>query len=240
MVDRLYSTKSSADKGTLNQLKELVNRTSFGSNPKNNMKATESFFEVVLYAHIIAASKEYVSNNSNETVVIYDMAQKISSNFVKLTIPDSDNSSEETSTSTAEETEKDLVHAYAVDLLTTALLWYGFRDAIREGDGKRIIRYWKFLLAIFRAEKHYNYANEGFNLLAQTVLLSPRQVSEIIWSRTVNTAGMKGKNIPVDLHMEHLNRRLKIMLRNLGSNIHSPACCKGFRCCAKGLYTVYG
>ena len=58
-----------------------------------------------------------------------------------------------------------------------------------------------------------------FNFLAQTVLLSPRQVNELKWARTVNTSGRRGKNIPVDLHMEHLNRRLKVMLRNLGSNI---------------------
>ena len=29
------------------------------------------------------------------------------------------------------------------------------------------------LLPIFRKEKYYNYANEGVNLLAHTVLLSP-------------------------------------------------------------------
>jgi len=33
------------------------------------------------------------------------------------------------------------------------------------------------------------------------------------------------KNIPVDLHMEHLNRRLKIMIRNLGANV-SPGTVK--------------
>lgn len=86
-------------------------------------------------------------------------------------------------------------------------------------------------MAIFRTEKHYNYANEGFNFLAQTVLLSPRQ---ILWSRTVNTCGMKGKNIPVDLHMEHLNRWLKIMLRNLGSNINPSTAQRA----AKGLGVV--
>ena len=238
MVDRLYSSKSSADKGTLFQLKELVNRKSFGKVPKNNMKATESFFEVVLFAHVIAASNEFKS----ETADVNELAQKIVSNFVKLTVPppnesttssteedsecDEENSSIEDADCDSEEsaseegTETDYVFTYAVDLLTVTLLWYGFCDAIREGDGNRILRYWKFLLAIFRKEKHYNYANEGLNLLAQTMLLSPRQVCEILWSRTVNTRGIEGKNISVDLHMEHLNRRLKIMLRNLRSNIN--------------------
>ena len=33
----------------------------------------------------------------------------------------------------------------------------------------------------------------------------------------VNTHGFPGANIPCDLHMEHINSRLKIMLHNLGS-----------------------
>ena len=58
MVDRQYSTKSACDKGTLYQLKQVVNRTSFGKEPKHNIKATEDFMEVVLYSHILAAANE--------------------------------------------------------------------------------------------------------------------------------------------------------------------------------------
>jgi len=64
-------------------------------------------------------------------------------------------------------------------------------------------------MVVFRQTNHYNYANEGFLLLAQ---MSPREVCDLKWNRTVNTSGLVGKNIPVDLHMEHLNRRLKIMI----------------------------
>ena len=99
------------------------------------------------------------------------------------------------------------------------MLWYGFRDAGREGDADRIVMYWKFLIAIFKQKKHYNYANEGFLFIAQTLLLSPREVCDLKWNRTVNTNGRTGKNIPVYLHMEHLKRRLKIMIRKLGSNV---------------------
>ena len=190
MVDRLYSSKSSADKGTLFQLKELVNRTSFGKVPKNNMKASESVFEVVVFAHVIAASNEF----KTETTDVHELAHKIVSNFVKLTVPplnesttssteeDSECDNEESSftedadcdseeSSNEEGPGTDHVFTYAADLLTVSLLWYGFRDAIREGDGNRILQYWKFLLAIFRKEKHYNYAKEGLNLLAQTALI---------------------------------------------------------------------
>ena len=39
---------------------------------------------------------------------------------------------------------KDRVHLYAMDLLSLSLIWHGFHDAIREGDGERILRYWIF------------------------------------------------------------------------------------------------
>ena len=136
MMDRLYSSKSSADKGTLFQLKQLINRTSFGKIPKNNMKATESFIEVVLFAHVIVASEEFIS----ETSVVHELSGKIVSKFVKLTVPtlDEDTSTEDaecvrdTNSSTEEDTEcensltdqdteVDHVFTYAVDLLNFSL-----------------------------------------------------------------------------------------------------------------------
>lgn len=111
-----------------------------------------------------------------------------------------------------------IVHNYATDLLSMSLVWHSFHDAIREGDGDRILLYWKVLLPIFLKEHHYNYAKEAFLLIARSQFLSERQVTELLWSRTVNTHGRKGCNIPCDLHMEHLNRRLKYMIDNLGPN----------------------
>ena len=49
---RFYSNKSATDKGTLFQLKNLINRTSVPADPKDNMQATEDFFELVLVAHM--------------------------------------------------------------------------------------------------------------------------------------------------------------------------------------------
>ena len=198
-------------------MKELVHRTSFGKEPKNNMKATEDFLDVVLTAHILAAARE-LQSGSTTLPSCKDLAKQIVSRFVTISIP-STNTDSDDSTAAAQNSSNDSVFAYAVDVLSMCLIWHAFRDAVMEGDGDRIIRYWKLLAVIFRQEKHYNYSNEAVNLVMQTLLLSPRQVSELKWSRTVNTNGRIGKNIPVDLHMEHLNRRLKIMMRNLGSNI---------------------
>ena len=46
-----------------------------------------------------------------------------------------------------------------------------------------------------------------------------KQLAQLLWSRCVNTRGYQGTNIPADLHMEHLNRRLRTVLRNQGANI---------------------
>lgn len=48
--------------------------------------------------------------------------------------------------------------------------------------------------------------------------LSPRQAAELIWSRFVNVHGLPGKNIPLDLHQEHLNRVIQISIKGLGAN----------------------
>ena len=39
------------------------------------------------------------------------------------------------------------------------------------------------------------------------------------WSHFVNVKDCQGCNIPLDLHMEHMNRRVKAALRNLSANV---------------------
>ena len=208
--NRVYSGALSTDKG--NQLRNLINRTSYGGQPKHNMKASEDFLECVLSAHIITAGKEVMAANKLP-VDCNIVAKVIVEHFVKITLTSDDHEPNATSVS------GDSVQAYAMDVLSLLLLWKGYHDAIKHGDGARILIYWKLLGVIFKEEGHRNYAKESFNLLAQSVLLSPRQAAELKWCRTVNTRGCVGKNIPVDLHMEHLNRRLKCMLHHLGSNV---------------------
>lgn len=90
-----------------------------------------------------------------------------------------------------------------------------FCDSIREGDGHRILRCWRYLML---ATKRKNYSIEALNLLAQYhFFLSQRQAQQLIWSR-INTHGISGRNIPADLFMEHLNRVCKEAVLNLGSH----------------------
>ena len=71
----------------------------------------------------------------------------------------------------------------------------------------------------FRAAQCTNYACESFNLLyLHLYALSPRLSNQLMWSCFVNVHGRPGRNIPVDLHMEHLNRLANDAIKNLGSN----------------------
>ena len=77
----LYSNKSSTDKGTLFQIKNLVNHTSVPNDPKNNVQSTEDFLQLVLVAYIIvAAEKEYCAGMKVE-----ELADVITRKYVQLT-----------------------------------------------------------------------------------------------------------------------------------------------------------
>jgi len=223
LQSRFYSS-TPHDKGTLFQLKEVINRTSFGKQVKHNMKAAEDFLDVVLCAHVLTAA-EHVQQSESAYLDCKAVANLIVENFVKISLPQLEENatsggSDRGSTSTRlDETAGDSVYTYATDFLTMALIWYGFHDAIKMGDGDRITTYWKFMAPIFNQTGHCNYAKEGFLMLAQCTSFSPRKSAELKWSRTINTHGRRGANVLVDLHMEHLNRRLKGMMRGLGSNI---------------------
>ena len=232
---RLYKSESSKEKGTLYQIRNLLNRTSVPNDPAQNMKATEDFLTVVLFSHIVAAAKSVVTTDD---LSFGSIAKKIIEKFVdfgiivcnnsetKMEDSEDDNSDEDVSNEDVEGeqvmSDGDGVYNYACEVMTLGLLWNCYHDAIREGDGDRIMLIWKFLLLVFKASRRKNYSVEAALLLLQhQYFLSPRKAAQLTWSRFVNTQGRGGCNIPCDLHMEHLNRRLKVILSHLGSNIQS-------------------
>ena len=113
----------------------------------------------------------------------------------------------------------DGVYNYASAVLNDGLLLLEFKDAIREGDGRRIIRVWKVLMPYFHYARHKNYKHEAFLLMSYVnACVSPLIATQMVWSRVVNVRGGSSHNIPLDLHMEHLNHVLKDYVVNLGAN----------------------
>ena len=164
MWKRFFNPKS-YDKGTLNQIKHLIHRTAVGKDPKHNMKPTEDFLKVVLCAHVVAAAKQCLKEDDSlgDCVVA---ASKIVEKFVHISY----------STEPIISGSNDRGFEYTRDLFTMSLVWHGFHDAVQEGDGDRILLYWKVLLPIFQQQGHYNYAKEAFILLAQSIFFRSKKL----------------------------------------------------------------
>ena len=96
-----------------------------------------------------------------------------------------------------------------------------FIDATSEGDGERLIRCWKFFLLHFKEEKSTTkYSLEALYLLLQVYsLLPPDEAHSLVWNRTVNNKGGPGKNVALDVDLEHDNKDLKQPIKNLGPNV---------------------
>ena len=121
--------------------------------------------------------------------------------------------------------KEDCIYNYACVRLSLGMLIFDFNDAVKEGDGKRLFRCWKYMLLLFKGHGHNKYALAALQLLANTqALLSPQKAHSLIWNRTVNNNGGAGRNISMDLRMEHIIHLHKEMLANLGANLHqAPA-----------------
>ena len=103
---------------------------------------------------------------------------------------------------------------YGKELLSLGMLYLDFSDAIKEGDGT-LLRCWKYILLVFQA------TNKLFFTAIQ--LCTEWMRNQLLWSRTINTSGQRGRKIPLDLHMEHLNRDLKGAIGHLTSNVNKTA-----------------
>ena len=213
----------------MHQLRNIINRRNVTKNPSGNVTASEEFFLLVTEAHILTAaltvfqmeslddtpkSHHFAQNCSNlnsaeQVSLLLHAANDFLNKFVDLTFCQQ-----------LQLNPDDRVHTYACEVLTLGLLLIEFNDAVREGDGTRIIRCWRYFLLLFKATNRSNYAIEAFTLLSQFDFLLPHRLArQLAWSRTVNTHGRPGKNVSCDLHMEHLNREAKNQLLGLGSNI---------------------
>jgi len=105
------------------------------------------------------------------------------------------------------------------------LLYMNCTDAIAEGDGDCIMRCWKFLLLHFYTDRGSSkYALEALYLqLQQQAILCPRQAYRQRWNRSVSNHGGSGRNVPIDLEVEHDNNSTKEGIRKLGPNLTHAA-----------------
>ena len=198
---------------------------------KRDFNACEDFIEMFTSSQISAAAltlfgmkslddtpdtsilpeSMWMESKKKRKEFLINQCQKVYDTFISL--------SNESSSSAYVHNAKDGVSSYAIQLLRIGALYMEFADGIREGDGERVLRCWRYFLPIFRASHSTNYSCEAVRLLyGQAYALSPRLSNQVKWGRFVNVHGLPGRNIPLDLHMEHLNRLAKGAMKNLGPN----------------------
>lgn len=83
----------------------------------------------MLVAHILVAGEEELKSKQYDSV--HNLAKAIVDSFVDLGEGNMRSGS-------------DKIRLYATEVITLGLLWHNFCDAIKEGDGERVICHWKF------------------------------------------------------------------------------------------------
>ena len=222
--------KSAAEHGTLYQLRNVIRRTNVVSKPIDRFDACDDFFCLVIEALVLHACMEkfemqgldgvpceQYAPHGGESWMMSDEERKELLETLTLDVIDtftnfSFHKCDIPSTS-------DKVLLYNKHLLSLGLFYFEYCDAIREGDGIRVLRCWRYLLPMFISSGRTNYAIESFQLIMQhDYYLSEREAAELLWSRFINVHGKPGCNIPNDLHLEHLNRLCKTAIKGLGAN----------------------
>ena len=132
-----------------------------------------------------------------------------------------------TSSTTTDQASKssDDVFNYNAALLSEGLFFMNFLDAVSEGDGQRIMRQYKYLMLLCKADDPHStkYALESLYQLLLVNGLSQKESEIFVWNRTVNNHGGLGNNIPHDLEVEHSNNFNKQGYCNIGANLSEKA-----------------
>jgi len=118
-------------------LRNAINCTLVPADLKKNMKAAEDYMLLLLHAYIMYAGK--FQQASQHRQLASELAKVIVDKYVS--IPNTTDKKAPDST--------DTVYLYATEVITLGLLWHGFHDAMKEGDGDRILQYWKISLDCF-------------------------------------------------------------------------------------------
>ena len=109
-----------------------------------------------------------------------------------------------------ETSSSDGILNYTKQCLLLGLLRLNHNDAIRMGDGQRIMDVNMYLCLLYKINNCTKYAYGMLETIAQTkALLTERLAYQLIWNRTVNHQGKIDTNHPNDLDIEHQNKLFK-------------------------------
>ena len=126
-------------------------------------------------------------------------------------------SNDEESRETEDKEKEDFIFNYGCLHIALGVMLRNAEDSVKEGDGERLIRVWKFLTYIFRMKGHNKYALAGLRIIASVEgLLTPRQAHRLTWNRFAGRKEGRGTRISRDLRVEQINKISKEEIRALG------------------------
>ena len=116
----------------------------------------------------------------------------------------------------------DHVFDYSCNFMKMALLERNFQYSVHGMNGPRLLRIWKFKMLHFKGTGRTKYALDAFLFQAdQLALLSPWDAYRQLWNTKFNLHDGFGRNIPLDLLVEHNNSFIKEMIRTRVLMCHS-------------------
>ena len=90
------------------------------------------------------------------------------------------------------------------------LLLADINDAVKEGDGKRLLNLYKNALLLYKCHGHTKYDYSILLFLTKVkAILSADKAESLVANRFFNTHGKQGENISMDLFLEHRNNCVK-------------------------------
>ena len=130
-----------------------------------------------------------------------------------------------------ESVKEDHVFNYHRAKLVFGLILTDFNDAVKEGDGERIVRLYKIMLPIFKVHGCTKYSYSVLLLLVKVTALLPESLAfRLVWNRFFNISGKPGRNISLDHRMEMFIKLLKTFLKGLGANLTEESAQRVARC----------
>lgn len=123
---------------------------------------------------------------------------------------------------------EDHIFNYRCLHLSLGLLLCDAEDSVKEGDGDRLSRVWKFLTFIYQFGGGNKYALSGLqaSLLG---LLTPKDAHKFKWNRFPGLKEGPGTRIPRDLRLEQHNKVCKGQVRAMGLKNTTNVCRRRYK-----------
>lgn len=232
MMWKVLYGKSARDHGTLAFFRSHLRRIPITADAKKDINACVDLIHTVMKGHILACACDIMKISSlndqpsipadlktggkpEQVAFISDIAQAVVNQCTLV---------EGAFTGGDIDDIGDGVYNYTRVMCHFGALIMEVQDAWGEGGGKRMKRCWKLLMPHFKTAGHTKYALEALRLQMQVnATLSPNLAHQVMWNRFINVRGGLGRNIPCDLHNEHINKLLKNIITNMGSNLTEVA-----------------